>query len=188
MECIDFNRVLRIAELIPVGVAGRVLPRSGRRKCEYWEDDMIASKVMRYVVVYLLWAVVLLLGLWVFVLSRNDWLGCLGVLYARNAALYVHRVRFLDQVFSLGLGLLWLILMVSTENYFRQGAQKPGLLKRFARVAGPMLLLAFIADLVLLWLQGAPGSGQRWLILAGELAIGMIWLVYARPGPPKELN
>ncbi len=149
---------------------------------------MIASKVMRYVAVYLLWAVVLLLGLWVFVLSRNDWLGFLGVLYARNSALYIHRVGFLDQALSLGLGLLWLILMVFTENYFRQGAQKPGLLKRFARVAGPMLLLAFVADLALLWLQGAPGSGQRWLVLAGEVAIGITWLVYARPSPPKELN
>jgi len=64
------------------------------------------------------------------------------------------------------------------------------LLKRFAKIAGPVILLAFVADLFLFWLQGAPGGNwSRWLILAGELVIGIVFLRYARPpGLPSQTD
>ena len=155
---------------------------------------MIIKKSINYVIAYALWIVTILLGLWFVLLARSGFQGALATFYIRGSVTYVQRARFFDQVFVLVMGLLWLALVVITEWYFRSGAQRPDLLKRFARVAGPVILLVFVADLFLFWLQGlSSGNWLRWLILAGELVIGIVFLLYAKsPSLPdqtkRELN
>jgi len=155
---------------------------------------MIIKKSLNYVIAYALWIVTILLGLWFVLLARGGFQGALATFYVRGSLTYAQRARFFEQVFVLVMGLLWLALVLITEGYFRSGAQRPDLLKRFARVAGLVLLLVFVADLFLFWLQGVPsGNWLRWLILAGELALGIVFLLYARsPSLPdqtkRELN
>ena len=94
---------------------------------------------------------------------------------------YAQRVDFADKVFSILLGLAWLVFMIIVEAYFRAGASRDDLLKRFARVTGPVLLGIFGVDLILFWLQGVGGGGWlRWSMLAAELGIGIILLMFAR--------
>ncbi len=132
---------------------------------------------IRYVTAYLLWIVTLLLALWLCVLARNGLLGILGVFYLHDSIIYVQRARFFDRVFTVGCGLLWFVLMIVWEEAFRTRAQKPDLLRYFARRAGVLFLLIFAADLVLLWLQGVANvNWARWLMLAFEPAIGFVFL------------
>ncbi len=90
-------------------------------------------------------------------------------------------VDFLDKAFIIILGLTWLALMVIIEEYFRNGVQKGDLFKRIARMTGPILLCIFVVDLLMFWLEGVrAGNWIRWLILAGELGIGLALLAYAK--------
>ncbi len=145
--------------------------------------SVMVKQGIRYVWAYVLWIVVLLLALWLLIIGRTDFLGAMAAFYVGDSATHSWQARFFDRVFTLIFGLAWLVFMIVTEASFRQGARRPGLLKRFARIAGPLLVLIFIADLFLLWLQDAAGGNWlRWLALAGELAAGILLLWYARSG------
>ncbi|MGC8781606.1 MAG: hypothetical protein ACP5UQ_12160 [Anaerolineae bacterium] len=138
-------------------------------------------KGINYIIAYLLWAVTLLLALWLCVLARNDFLGLLAAFYLRDSIIYVQRARFFDRAFTVGCGLLWFVLMIVWEEAFRTRAQKPELLRYFARIAGVLLLLISAADLVLVWLQGvASVNWSRWLMLAFEPVIGIVFLWYVK--------
>ena len=75
----------------------------------------------------------------------------------------------------------WLGLVIATEGYYRTGALEEGLTKRFARGTGPILLCAFVVDLIPFWPQGIGGEDWlRWLILSAELVVGLLLVVYGR--------
>jgi hypothetical protein len=74
----------------------------------------------------------------------------------------------------------WLGLFIFAECYYRAGALEEGLVKRFARVTGPILLCVFAVDLILFWLQGIGGDWLRWLILLAELIVGSVLVVYGK--------
>ena len=105
-----------------------------------------------------------------------------ALLYNPGAGAFAHTVDRPFKVFFLILGLGWLVFMIIVEAYFRAGARHEDLLKRFARVTGPVLLSIFGVDLILFWLQGVGGGNWfRWFILAAELGLGIALLVSARP-------
>ncbi|MCD6284316.1 MAG: hypothetical protein J7M39_00190 [Anaerolineae bacterium] len=134
-----------------------------------------------YIPAYLGWAVVAALGVWLMLISRNSFLGVLSAVYVRDSIQRAWQVRFLDKVYFIAVGMLWTIVAVITEAYFRRGAGRPGLGQRIAKVVGIELLLIFGADLLLLILQGFNvGMWQRWLIVLGELALGIAATVFAR--------
>lgn len=112
----------------------------------------------------------------------------MGLLGARmqGSILQVWRGRLADKIFSVVVGFGWLILMIATESYFRDGTDEGDVLFRFAKIAGVELLLIFIADLILLLLQGLGGQDlRRWLALVAELigGIGLTYWGYAYPNP-----
>lgn len=138
---------------------------------------------LRYALAYLMWVVVMALGIWFIVISRNGLLGAFGVYGARYVESAVTRAwleRFYDKVYVILVGLLWLALTVVAEAYFREGVRRRTLLRRFARIAGLELLLIFLADLFLLWVQGWNATWPRWLILGSELVSGIALVVFSR--------
>ena len=142
------------------------------------------AKIIKYVSAYLMWIVDLGLAFWLFMISRTVFLGIFALSYKGGQLVYAQRVDFADKVFSILLGLAWLIFMIVVEAYFRAGASGDDLLKRFAKVTGPVLLGIFGVDLILFWLQNVGGSG--WLrssVLAAELGIGIVLLMLARVQP-----
>ncbi len=142
------------------------------------------AKIIKYVSAYLMWIVDLGLAFWLFVISRTVFLGLFALSYKGGQLVYAQRVDFADKVFSILLGLAWLVFMIIVEAYFRSGVSREDLLKRFAKVTGPVLLGIFGVDLILFWLQNVGGSDWlRWLVLAAELGIGMILLMLARFQP-----
>ena len=61
------------------------------------------------------------------------------------------------------------------------------MLKRFARVTGPILMCIFLVDLILFGLQGfGGGDWLRWLILSAELVLGLMLILYARKTAANE--
>lgn len=147
------------------------------------------AKIPKYVGAYLMWIVDLGLSFWLFLLSRTVFLGLFALSYKGGNLVYAQRVEFADKVFTILLGLGWLVFMIIVEAYFRAGASRDDLLKRFAKITGPVVLGIFGVDLILFWLQGLGGGGWlRQSMLAAELGIGIVLLMLARVKPePKSI-
>ena len=139
------------------------------------------SKVFRYVVAYGMLLVDMGLSAWLFIITRTVLLTFLAQSYEPGAYRHLKGAQVIDQVSTVLLGLGWLALFVFAEGYYRAGALEEGLVKRFARVTGPILLCIFVVDLILFWLQGIGGHDWlRWLILLAELIVGSVLVVYGR--------
>jgi hypothetical protein len=135
------------------------------------------KRLLGYVTAYALWIIAAALGVWFFFISRSAYLGAL-TLYAGDSITRAWQTSFLDKVLAIAIGLLWLSAMIVIEVYFRKGVQQHALLERFVKVAGIEFLVIFVADAFLLWIQMGSESWLRWLILGGELVLGvaLIWL------------
>jgi hypothetical protein len=132
-------------------------------------------KAFNYVAVYLLWLVDLLFGLWFAFISRNTWLSAFQLWYIQGSPTRQDRANLLDKVFILILGLIWLILMIVYESYFRKGAEKGDLFRRFAKVTGPTVLAIFVVDAILALIQGLAIVGSlRFVVLLIELILGIM--------------
>ena len=144
------------------------------------------GKIVKYGVAYIMWIINLAIALWLMLLVRNDLTGFLAQFYKEGNLTYGHLVNFLDKVAWIILGLGWLALMIIGEEYYRRGVQAGDLFRRIARITGPLVLAVFVADLILLVLQGI-GSATllRWLVLAAELGIAAS-LIYQ--GNPKLVS
>lgn len=141
---------------------------------------MKGHTLSRYFLAYTAWIVVLLAGVWLALLSRNALLGVFTAVYVQGLAPRARQVLSLEKFFTLGMGLAWLGLMIVSEFSFRAGVQKGHLFKRFARILGIELLLIFLADGALFWVQGFhAATWLRWLALGGELAGAVLCLVLA---------
>ena len=139
------------------------------------------SKVLKYAIAYGMWIVNLGLSAWLIFISRTALLAFLAVLYEPGDFQFTKIVNLVDRIFTVVLGLGWLVLAIFTEENYRTGALKENLLKIFARYTGPLLLCIFIVDLMLFWLQGIAGDNWlRWLILTAELVIGLVLVLYGK--------
>jgi len=147
------------------------------------------KKVLNNVIAFGMWIIDMALAFWLCYIGRSAYLGIFALSYEKRGWSYGKLVGFLDKAFIIVLGVGWLIFMIIVEEYFRLGALKGDLLKRFARVTGPVLLGLFVVDLILFWLGGiSSGNWFRWLILAGELGIGLVMLVYTKTKTPLKSN
>ena len=139
------------------------------------------TKAFKYILAYLMWFVDLGLSIWLFFLSRTTLLAFLAMINKPEDYWFEKRAILADRVFTLILGVGLLALFVITEEYFRAGALEDGLLKRFARVTGPLVLFIFTVDSILFWLQGIQGDDWlRRLVLLTELVIGVSLVVYGK--------
>jgi len=133
----------------------------------------------RAAVAYLAWIVSLLLWLWFLLLGRNSLLAILGTYYVRGGLQRRFEAQFAERAFVFTIGIIWVILMVVVEEYFRRGIKKGDLLRRIGRVFAPIILLIFIADFALAFVVGLGTlSWLRWVLLFIELFFGMAmaWL------------
>lgn len=140
---------------------------------------MFLKKLPGYLSAYILWIVVLLLGLWLAIISRSALLG-FAALYAGDLYSKQVVVRFWDKAYQVILGLAWLALMIICEEVFRKAATKGNLLRKFAAVCGIELLVIFIFDFALLILQNWAILPLRLIILVIEFILGIALILYWR--------
>jgi hypothetical protein len=137
--------------------------------------------IINALLAYLIWILFLVLGVWFIIISRDGFLGAMSTFYVKTNLARSLQMRFIDRILVLALGLCWMTCMIVVEQYLRNGIKSNDLTVRIARVMGPEMLLIFAADLFLMWLQGASGSSWlRWFILAAELAVGILLVIYAK--------
>jgi hypothetical protein len=136
------------------------------------------NKVFKYAIAYGMWIVDLGLAFWFVYMTRTGLLGIFALFYQAGEWEYAKAVNLTDRVSTILLGLGWLAFSIVVEDYYRKGLGKGNLMKCIARVTGPVLLGLFVVDLILFWLQGIGSDNWlRWLILAGELGIGIALFV-----------
>ncbi len=139
------------------------------------------NKVVRYVIAYSAWVANLLLALWLAYLARTCFTSFMALFYKPGDWAYLKTADFADRVFTIALGLGWLVFMILVEAYFRAGAAQNKLPGRIASVTGWITLGIFSVDLILFWVQGAGNVGWlRWLVLALELGVGLVLVVSAK--------
>jgi hypothetical protein len=139
------------------------------------------KKLVDYVLVYLMWIVTMLLGVWFIFLLRNALEVALRDFYVQNAVDRALQAGFIDRIFTITIGLFWLGLVIASEFYFRNGVEHGDLLSRFAKLIGPGLILIFGVDILLLLMQGgSAASWSRWVILASELFFGIGLFLFAK--------
>lgn len=139
---------------------------------------MAKKQWLSHILVYLLWTLLVALGFWFLILSREVFLSA-AAYYVGDSVTRGWQIRFYDKIFFLFVGLLLLIFIYVVENYLREGIEKHTILRRFAKIAGWVLLLIAAADVLLLFLQGLVGAGSlRWVVIAAEvgLGVGFSWI------------
>lgn len=143
---------------------------------------------LSHILVYLLWAVLIALGFWFLILSREVFLTG-AAYYAGDSWTRGWQTRFLDKAFFLLMGVAVLVFILLTENYLREGVEKHTVLRRFEKVAGWTVLVIAAADVVLLFLQQFAGvTWLRWLIIAAEVGIGVALSWLGRRAPKPQLT
>lgn len=134
---------------------------------------MAPPKIFRYLAVYVLWLIVLALGIWLILISRSALLGLAVKYYVDEKFMRQTLVIFLDKSYFFVMGLCWLVLMIFSEEFFRRGARKGGLLARFAIIGGIQFLLIFLFDLIIFFLQNGTLDPVRLLIMIIEITLGI---------------
>ena len=155
---------------------------------------MAKKRWFDYVLFYLLWTVLIALGFWFLILSRETFLTA-AAYYAGDSFVRGWQTRFYDKVFFLFVGIAVLVFIYATEGYLRAGIEKHDMLRRFFKTSGWVLLAIFVMDLILLFLQQfAGGAWLRWVVLVAELGlgIGLSWMGRRRPAkmpkPPASMT
>lgn len=141
-----------------------------------------------YFVAYFMWIVSFLLWLWFMYLGRTLMTGVLTPLVMPGAVQQAKMVQLADRVYLLTVGLIWLVLMIVVESYFRRGVQKGELWRRIGRVFGPQVLLVFLVDLGLaLYYGAAVQPASRWMVLGVEIvvSVGFFTLGVLAPRAPR---
>jgi hypothetical protein len=147
------------------------------------------KKVINNVIAYGMWIIDIALAFWLIYISREAYQDIFALFYKQGDTGYSHMTSFIDKAIMIVLSLGWLGLMIYVEEYFRVGIQKGNLLKRVARITGLVLLGLGGVDLLLIWLQNISSQDWlSWLMLAGELGIGLALLMYSRTAIPLKSN
>ena len=143
------------------------------------------------VLAYLLWVVTLGLGAWLVIISRNTLEAFLGwyFIQEKNRFILTQQARLLDIVIPVVLWLLWFVMLILVEEYYRRGVEKHTLFKRFMKMIGVLLILIFFADLLFNLMLGFRVSGWlRWLITLIELLAGAALWMAGKTKPDRLAN
>jgi hypothetical protein len=144
---------------------------------------MNKPKFYNIIIAYAAWVVDIGLSLWLFLLFRQALQAWIAVYYLNGSFTRQMSVRFIDQAFSIFLGVVLLIYMIVSEYYLRIGAGKGVLPRNIARLTGPIVLLIGLVDLALAMMIGPALVGVlRWLLIFAELIIGaaITWFGFRR--------
>ena len=147
---------------------------------------MKKNRWLQVIGMYLLWAIIIALGFWLLLVSREAFLTGASF-YVGDDIVRGWQVRFLDKAFFIAAGVFVVVLFAAAEGYLRGGLEKQDLLKRFAKVTGVELLIIFAFDLLLALMQGAmAGSLVRWALVLVELAAGVALFLMGRATPKTQ--
>ena len=100
------------------------------------EKGSFWQKAVDAILIYVLWAVVIVLGLWCLIVSRSA-INIIYIVITWNRWV----LRAVDRWSLLLLGIVWLAGVILVEAWFRDGVEKGVLWKRFIITAGSEMVL-----------------------------------------------
>jgi hypothetical protein len=133
--------------------------------------------LLNYFFIYLVWVFICALGLWTAFLIRDSIFNTLMVVYAKDEITRFWVVRALDKFVFIGLGLIWLALVVIVEDYLKNSLEKNDLFKRFAWIGGIEIALFSLLNFFLYTQGGGRLTDTGILIIGGGgtlLGVGLI--------------
>jgi len=137
------------------------------------------KKVLNYILYIIFWIFDIGLALLLFFRFRTLTLDLFILFGEPTNWHYAQVISMIDRFLVVILGIGWLVFMIVVEEYFRTGVPGGTILKRFARVTAPLLLILFAIDLLLVFVQGVGKAGWlQWLALLVELGAGIVLLVF----------
>ncbi len=142
---------------------------------------MVERRWTRLLSVYPLWLLAGALGLWLLATLRQVLLTGLALYYVRGSAVRAWRAGFCDKAGIVAAGLLWLVFVMATESYFREGAERSLLLRRSALVLGLEVLTIAVAHLSLCLMPLPRPAWLPWIVAVLELVIGLALVLFSRP-------
>ena len=131
--------------------------------------------ILPYVLCYLLWIITIALAFLNLIVARNLYLTIMGVLSVQPWS-----ASGIDKITFLFLGIVWLVLTIFSEDYYRTSISKNRLWKSFSLITGIQLLFLFAAHFLPFLLVGVRSfTWMSYILFAGELGGGLVLLVVA---------
>jgi hypothetical protein len=137
------------------------------------------NQLLQQAAVFLAWALNTVLGFWVMVVVRHSFMAALAVLYVGDSIRRAWVTRFWGQAYFAVAGLIYLIFIFFIDGYFKDGLAERDLFRRFSRIAGILLLMLFVADLVTSLIQRTMFGRLSLILLPVEGVVGTTLLIYS---------
>ena len=135
----------------------------------------LTKRIMPYLLCYLLWAITAALAFLNLLLARRLFL---AILSAFSVSYW--SATAIDKVSFMLFAVLWLVLVVFSEDYYLHSISKNRLWKSFSLVTGIQLLFLFVARLTPSLIVGVRQfTWVNYLLSVGELGGGIVLLVIA---------
>ena len=132
-------------------------------------------RISPYVLCYFLWGITIALAFLNLLGARGLYLTIMGVLSVQPSS-----ASAIDKITFLLLGIVWLVLAIFSEYYYRTSISKNRLWKSFSLITGIQLLFLFAAHFLPFLLVGVRSfTWMRYIVFAGELGGGLVLLVIA---------
>ena len=134
------------------------------------------NHLLKYVLMYALWAVLGGLCLAVLLIARRSFIVLLAILVEDRWV-----ISTWDKVFSIFLGAGFIAVLIYAERKFGSATGPKQVFGRFCRISGPLALAAFVSHVPVFVASGLPWS-EWWtlLLLGGELIGGGLLLAASR--------
>ena len=132
-------------------------------------------QTLPYFLCYFLWVITVALGFLNLIAARGLYLVILAA-----ASFNPWAARAADKFIFIFLGIIWLVLVIFSEYYYRDSVPKKRLWESFSLLTGIQLLFLFLAHLIPSLMLGIKGLNWiNYLLTGGELSGGIILLVFA---------
>jgi len=113
-------------------------------------------QILSYLLCYLLWVITAALGFLNLIAARGL---CLVILAAISFNLWA--ARAVDKFIFIFLGIIWLVLVIFSEYYYRDSVPKKKLWKSFSLITGIQFLFLFLTHLIPALMLGV--KGLNWI-------------------------
>ena len=141
-------------------------------------------RISPYVLCYLLWVITIALAFLNLIGVRNLYLTIMGVLSVQSWC-----ASAIDKISFLFLGIVWLVLAIFSEYYYRASISKNRLWKSFSLVTGIQLLFLFAAHFLPFLLVGVRSfTWMSYILFAVELGGGLFLLVIALHPSSRDIG
>ncbi len=133
------------------------------------------TRISQFFVAYSAWVLFILLFLAIMFLGRDTLLGFLRNYWAKGSISRQFAINFFDRGYILLIGIVWLILMIVIESYFRNGVAKGNLTHRVSKVFGFEILAIFSFHLLTILMSGISAiQGLQWALITGEFLLSAV--------------